>query len=331
MKEAYTYVYNYTQAFSKLAQQEILSVQLNTIITQVEYLKDGYLKVQSQKKHQNLDKLACTKKVARVLFEGSIQTFFQTTFELHDKSYKIDFTHNQNPSTLSEKDIRKIYTHIYSSQKKPKIVMKEPQSTYIIYCAKEKVLFTKLIHINTNTFMTEKKNQMYSHSFSTNPQIARAMINLTELQKGIILDPFCGFAGILYQAIKMGFTVIGSDISRENIKVARDNFIQQRTNIPPHANYSFQITDATTITQKVNAIVCDLPYGINTKNISPNLYKNFILHVQKQKLTNKIVLCTNQPESITNVCQNSSFSINFQTTIPVHKTLTRHIFVIQIM
>jgi tRNA G10 N-methylase Trm11 len=55
------------------------------------------------------------------------------------------------------------------------------------------------------------------------PRLCRIMINLSGQTKGVLLDPFCGIATILQEAILMGFTIWGIDTDIQAVKWARRN------------------------------------------------------------------------------------------------------------
>ncbi|MFH1048079.1 MAG: hypothetical protein V1732_00255 [Patescibacteria group bacterium] len=56
------------------------------------------------------------------------------------------------------------------------------------------------------------------------PKLAQIMINLTQSPKGReILDPFCGTAVVLQEAMLMGHSVIGADSDNSTIALAKEN------------------------------------------------------------------------------------------------------------
>lgn len=60
--------------------------------------------------------------------------------------------------------------------------------------------------------------------YSIPPRLARAMINLTGIERGgVILDPFCGFGTILQEALLLGLKPIGVDIDKKCISATQNN------------------------------------------------------------------------------------------------------------
>ncbi len=94
---------------------------------------------------------------------------------------------------------------------------------------------------------------------SMHPKYARFMVNSLSLKPGAtILDPFCGTGGILIEAAKLGYRVIGNDISLKMFKGARLNL-----KFMGIADYGLHNKDFLDLVpeKKVNGIVTDLPYG----------------------------------------------------------------------
>ena len=55
------------------------------------------------------------------------------------------------------------------------------------------------------------------------PKLAQVMINLAGLDKGRILDPFCGTGVILQEAGLMNYSVYGTDLAEKMIRYTREN------------------------------------------------------------------------------------------------------------
>ncbi len=75
------------------------------------------------------------------------------------------------------------------------------------------------------------------------PRLARIMVNLTEIRRGVFLDPFCGIGTLVNEMVLQGLTVYGSDREEERIKEAKKNLNWLRK--------EFKIKNSATLT------VCD--------------------------------------------------------------------------
>ena len=72
----------------------------------------------------------------------------------------------------------------------------------------------KQVEIPRKNFETRKvQNRPFFSPISLHPKVARALVNLSEVEKNeTLLDPFCGTGGILLEAGLIGANVIGNDI-----------------------------------------------------------------------------------------------------------------------
>jgi tRNA G10 N-methylase Trm11 len=78
------------------------------------------------------------------------------------------------------------------------------------------------------------------------PKLAQIMVNLAGLEKGRILDPFCGTGVILQEAGLMKYAVYGTDLAEKMISYSADNlkWLQDTQNIT--LDVQLQEGDATT-------------------------------------------------------------------------------------
>jgi tRNA G10 N-methylase Trm11 len=99
------------------------------------------------------------------------------------------------------------------------------------------------------------------------PKLAKVMINLAQVGKdATILDPFCGFATILEEAMLWGYkNLIGSDINAETLAGAKENLEWLKKNYQlPITNYQLLECDVHRLSEKlsphsIDAIVTE-PY-----------------------------------------------------------------------
>ncbi|MFA4647342.1 TRM11 family methyltransferase [Pyrococcus kukulkanii] len=73
----------------------------------------------------------------------------------------------------------------------------------------------------TNPFELKKldvEKPVVRPTISIPPRLARIMVNLSEVRRGNVLDPFCGTGTIIMELLLQGLTAYGSDISEERIR-----------------------------------------------------------------------------------------------------------------
>jgi tRNA G10 N-methylase Trm11 len=60
-------------------------------------------------------------------------------------------------------------------------------------------------------------------SLSISPRLAKVMINLSQVKKGKLVDPFCGIGVILFESLLQGIPVIGIDLDENALEGAKKN------------------------------------------------------------------------------------------------------------
>ncbi len=97
------------------------------------------------------------------------------------------------------------------------------------------------------------------------PKLAKIMINLTGLKSpGNILDPFCGTGTVLQEALLLGYSCQGTDLSQKMIDYSSENldWISKKYSINPQ-NWKLATGDAMKHkwTQPIDAVVCETYLG----------------------------------------------------------------------
>jgi tRNA (guanine10-N2)-dimethyltransferase len=161
------------------------------------------------------------------------------------------------------------------------------------------------------------------HPASLNPKLARAMVNLTGIRKGIILDCFCGVGGILVEAGLIGLKPVGYDIDERMITNTRINLEYYGIK-----DYKLEVKDALTLKKKFNYIVADLPYGKTTKKIDKNLYTDF-LRVLKKILGRRAVIGFPDNVNYRAMIKKAKLKLVNEFSYYLHKSLSKRICVIE--
>ncbi len=164
---------------------------------------------------------------------------------------------------------------------------------------------------------------------SMHPKIARFMVNVSNTPPlGVLLDPFCGTGGILLEAGLLGKRTIGIDLSLQMTSGAKLNL-----------KY-FGIRDATIIngnfldmeiSQKVDSIVTDMPYGRNApmhKQQLKELYKASIVKFSEILASGKRCVLAVSDLDLLEGCENFFVTIGI-IEHRIHKSLTRHYVILQ--
>ena len=185
----------------------------------------------------------------------------------------------------------------------------------------------------------------FFHPCGLDPFLARAMVNLSEMDRSKTLyDPFCGSGSILIESKLMGFKTYGSDINQKMLKGTILNL--RALNI--QGFNLFRADARSPCIQKIDCIVTDPPYGRsthielgkltfnNTKSLS-NLYrtlKNLLVDFFRKNseiLTRggKCVIALPSTLEIDNIILSHNFIIQQKFDFFVHRSLTRTIFILE--
>jgi len=157
------------------------------------------------------------------------------------------------------------------------------------------------------------------------PRMARTLVNLSLAGAGsVLLDPFCGTGGILIEAEMLSMEALGSDFDPLMIQGSAGNtkdsslFLADTTRLPLQ-------------NQMVDAVVTDFPYGqsvsIKKEDTMERLYHDALDEIHRVlKTANRAVVVTHR--DISDIAA-QHMSILQHHTQRVHKSLTRHILVLQ--
>ncbi|MFC1800803.1 TRM11 family SAM-dependent methyltransferase [Nanoarchaeota archaeon] len=193
----------------------------------------------------------------------------------------------------------------------------------------KRLALTKKIIIGGRELKISKKELMNRrthflpgmHPASTVPKLARAMVNLTGASDGdLIVDPFCGAAGILIEAALMGFKIVGYDIDEVMLERARKNLDYFKIK-----DYKLEKKDATTVNYK-GYIIADLPYGLNTK-VSEEVEELYLKFFKRLNKVKKAIIGLPDFVDCDKLIKESKLKIEQEFTWYLHKNLSKKIII----
>lgn len=155
------------------------------------------------------------------------------------------------------------------------------------------------------------------------PRMARAMVNLSLIQRGeLLIDPFCGTGGILQEALMVGARIAGADVDRSMVEGCRRNLLHPDVVVADAAHMPF-------LSGTVDAVVADFPYGqsvgIHSKSVD-HLYAESLGEVYRiLKHGRRAVIVTHR--DIRN--RSGLFRLLQFHETRIHKSLTRRIMVLE--
>lgn len=189
-----------------------------------------------------------------------------------------------------------------------------PTLTYLVIFSPKKIFFGKLIS-ESDVAWSSHSNKPYLNSSSLASRLARTIVNLVAKPSDRLIDPCCGMGTIILEAAQMGIHVTGYDINKKMVFSARKNF--EYFNLVGRIEHG----DARKISGKYDALVTDLPYGINTQ-ADEQLYRDILRNARS--LADKIAVVA--AEDMTEFLQ--ELSIEVEQVIPAYKpNFTRYVHV----
>jgi tRNA (guanine10-N2)-dimethyltransferase len=268
-------------------------------------------------------RLAYTKRIYKVLFLCMEKNLVSNLnkFDWHNvysKNFSVRLNYN---SKMSEKDLAGI---VWNNLKKPKVNLRNSNTNIHFFKLRGRIFCTLLEKEVKQDYLSRKAHKRPElHPSSLNPRLAKALINLTGIKKGSIVDPMCGSGGIMIEAGLMELKPIGYDIDEVMINRARINL-----------DY-FGLKEYTLkLNRKIKYVVSDLPYGKNTKQKElKELYGEFFSRL-RVILIERAVICLPVFREKRNInyislMKKNGFKIKNNFSYYVHKSLSRVIFVLE--
>ena len=270
----------------------------------------------------DFERLAYTKSVYDLLFICTKKQLIGKMKEFDwQKVYKTSFCVRIFGEDKSKE--RDFAGYVWDNVKKPKVSLEKPKTSIHLFFTKKKVLvclLNKKIKAGFEKRRAHLRPEM--HPSSLHPRLARAMVNLTGIKKGTIIDPFCGTGGNMIEAGLIGLNIEGYDIEQPMLDMAEKNlkFFKLK--------HKLAKKDATTIKKKLNYVVSDLPYAKSTRSQNLEMLYTKFFEVLKKNLGKKAVL--GLPSFINNrkLLRKAGLKIENEFNFYIHKSLSKKIFVI---
>jgi len=302
----------------ELSKEEILS------LTNKEHeLIDNLLIIDTDFK--DYDRLAYTKRVYDLLFIAYKKNLEEKLENFNWQSiYKTNFCLRVFNSDLKEEELAGF---IWNNIKNPKVNLKNPKTEIHIIKKGSKFLCCLLKEQIQNDFEKRKAHlRPELLPFSLHPRLARALVNLTGIQrKETLLDPFCGTAGILLEAGLIDITTLGYDIDKKILEKAKINLDHYKIK-----DYTLDVKDALQINKKFDYIIADLPYGLNTRKTNlKELYLKFLKNLEKILIKKAVIVFPNFVDH-KKLLNKTKLKTIQEFDYYIHKSLTKKIVLLTI-
>ncbi len=205
-----------------------------------------------------------------------------------------------------------------------------PDIMFHLVLTEDKCVFGRLIEsVDRGQYEIRRPQQRpFFHPGVLLPRLARALVNISSLSDGILLDPFCGTGGILVEAALIGAQCVGMDVQQKMVMGTRHNLTYYGV------DGMLMVGDACATplrSEKVDAVVTDLPYGksalIQAKSLD-HLYHDSLREIYRVLKKNKKAVIVSQIP-LDELADGVGFRVIGQHQQRVHRSLTRQIIVLQ--
>ncbi|MDA1196715.1 MAG: THUMP domain-containing protein [Nanoarchaeota archaeon] len=305
----------------------------------------------AKKEEQLFSRLAFTHSVYEFLFTVPLR-------QLEDHMEKVDWKKHvegsfclrlygkpyTNPETFTESYLAGF---VWRSLEKPSVDLEHPTTTLALFVVRNKVYCGRLHTSLDHDFEKRKAHHRPAlHPTALHPRMARCLVNLSGITTGLVTDPFCGSAGILIEAGLMGLKVRGYDLYQEMLDRAKANldFFHLK-------GYTLACNDALHLSDTLEYVVSDVPYGMNSsvwvstasgntklslKQDEPrgrirnlkDFYLAFLVNLHKI-VGKRAVLIFPHYAKAKMLLDKSGFTIKGSFKQRIHRSLTREIFVVE--
>ncbi len=199
---------------------------------------------------------------------------------------------------------------------------------FVLFLTPTELLLARSIKSSLRRSLKRKvpERMPFFHPSIMNPILSRVMCNFARVgPKSIMLDPFCGAGGIIYEAASLGALTIGMDLNWPLLTGAKTNISRIK---PPQGN--MVQADARFIPLYCNvcdAIVTDPPYG----RVSSTRGAKAVQLVEKLLLQadcilaehGRICICGTKAMRIPRLVSTAGLHIELVQEMRVHRQLTR--------
>ncbi|NMC76744.1 MAG: N-6 DNA methylase [Candidatus Methanofastidiosa archaeon] len=240
-----------------------------------------------------------------------------------DRTFKVRVKQKGNCFENLELIIAKSISNYFEDKIKADLTKPMDEIIGILY-GNKLIIGKKIFERNKKDF-NKRKPQLrpFFSPTSIDPRIARAMINVSQAKKEV-LDPFTGTGGILIEAGLLGLDIYGIDIEERSVIGTRTNLLNYGIN-----QHDIKLGDARKIHDLFDrcfeSIVTDAPYGRSTKidKDKDKMYRDSFISIF-DSFKKRCVIGLNREYPFEEI----GFSIESVYKFRVHKSLTRHLYIL---
>lgn len=306
--------------------EDLAQAELSALIEMKRLRREGRVLIFEADDISKGERAALTHFVGELMAEGDIDTIVEAKIPVEGsfaaRGVRVPHGLDMNVPHLEVA----LGEHILAQNEKAWVDLKNPATTVVaIVTPKDCYLVKKAYDCDKSYTKRHPLHRPFFHPSSMQSRLARVMVNLSKVDTGKrLLDPFCGGGGILLEAASLGALVFGIDADPKMAEGCRKNltFFGFRGEIQDGLAQEM----SRMLKFKFDAIVTDPPYGRNS-SIKARGMDSLVLTQMHERLKDNGRLVLNSPRDITDMLE-ELFEIEFSYSIPVHKSLTRELYVV---
>ncbi len=227
---------------------------------------------------------------------------------------------------------RKLGKQVLEKVEKTRVDLSNPQKTFFGVLTDKRFVFgLKTAEIIPKPFSERRpRRRPFFHPTAMPAKLARVMVNLAQPKMGdLVLDPFCGTAGMLVEAGLIGCRVMGFDAKPHMLRGGLQNLLHY--GIKPEG---VAIADARyPPVAKADCIVTDPPYGRSASTLGTStirIVEDFLSAVE-DIIPRGRRICMASPKTIglSEVGEAAGYKHLESHFVYVHRSLTREIVVFE--
>ncbi|MCL4329520.1 MAG: methyltransferase [Candidatus Thermoplasmatota archaeon] len=265
------YILEFSKEAPEAVQLELRSVQTAYGTFSIDFFNGWIAKIRGD--IEPAKRLSFLRYASRILTEAEDINELRSTI-LPPGRFHVRISHNDTPSSVTESQIGDIIGG------KGRISFSSPDFVVRAIFSEKWYLCILEFQADRNEMEARKAPlRPFFSPVSMHPKFARFMVNSLSLKPGaVVLDPFCGTGGILIEAAKLGYRIIGNDISLKMFKGVKLNL--KYMSISDYKLYNKDFLDLKS-DEKINGIATDLPYGRNSSAGTYDIEQLYSMSLEK--------------------------------------------------
>lgn len=317
---------------------ESYNYQILETLTQVMRLEATAKSIKTIKFRSALTRVCCREifncdaNLPEILAKASSASLEEFIGEGESFAVRVRRVKNMTPKLTGVELERKLGGQILNKVKKLRVDLTNPQKTFFGILVDKRFIFgMKIAEVPTKPFSerSPQKRPVF-HPTAMHAKLARTMVNLAQPKiHDLVLDPFCGTAGILAEAGLVGCHVMGFDAKPHMLRGGIQNLLHY--GIEPEGMI---LADARhPPVSRVDCIVTDPPYGRSASTLgmtTRKIVEDFLAAViNVVPRGNRICMASPKTVKLVEAGESVGFKHENSHLVYVHGSLTREIAIFE--